>query len=92
MLHTGKGEIMQSDKKLFDDMTRLAGSAFGVMSEARKELEAMLREQVKSFLQRADLVTREEFEVVRDMAAKAREEQEALKKEIAALKGKRKKK
>lgn len=81
---------MQSDKKLFDDMARLAGSAFGVMSEARKELETMMREQLRHLLQRADLVTREEFEVVRDMAVKAREEQEKLKKEIAALKRKKK--
>lgn len=76
---------MQSQNRLFDDMAKVANSAAGVAAGLREEVELRLREQMERMLQRMDLVTREEFEVVREMAAEARREQEALSARLAEL-------
>ena len=74
---------MQSQNRLFDDMAKVANSAAGVAAGLREEVELRLREQMERMLQRMDLVTREEFEVVKEMAAEARREQEALSARLA---------
>jgi BMFP domain-containing protein YqiC len=76
---------MQTQNKLLDDLARVASGAIGVAAGMREEVEARLRDQFERVLGRMDLVTREEFEAVRAMAIKAREEQEILSDRVAAL-------
>ena len=76
---------MQSQSRLLEDLARVASSAMGVASGMRGEIEQRLKDQFESVLSRMDLVTREEFEVVRAMAQKAREEQEILNERLAVL-------
>ena len=76
---------MQTQNKLLDDLARVASGAIGVAAGMREEVEARLRDQFERVLGRMDLVTREEFDAVRAMAVKAREEQEALSARVAAL-------
>ena len=78
---------MQTNNRLFDDLARVANGAAGAFAGLRGEVEAMVKARMERVLAGMDLVTREEFEVVRLMAAKAREENEALKARIAALEG-----
>ena len=68
---------MEKDK-LFDDLARMASSATGTMFDFKREMEAMIAAQMEKFLSRMNLVTREEFNAVRDIARKAREENETL--------------
>ncbi|ROT99023.1 accessory factor UbiK family protein [Histidinibacterium lentulum] len=79
---------MQTRGKVFDDLSQLMTNAMGVAQGAREEAETAMKGWVDRFLADRDLVTREEFEAVRAMAQKAREENEALKARIAALEGK----
>ena len=79
---------MQSQKPFFDDLARVASGALGALSGMRAEMEAMMRQQFERFTGSLDLVSREEFEVVRAMAIKAREEQEAQAARIAELEAK----
>ncbi len=79
---------MQFDHRLIDDLARVAGGALGTLAGMREEVEARLRQEFQRILAGMDLVTREEFEVVRAMAAKAREEQERLAERLAALEAK----
>lgn len=76
---------MQFDHRLIDDLARVAGGALGTLAGVREEVEARLRQQFERILAGMDLVTREEFEVVRAMAQAAREEQERLAARVAAL-------
>jgi len=79
---------MQTRGKVFDDLSQLMTNAMGVAQGAREEAETAMKGWVDRFLADRDLVTREEFEAVRAMAQKAREENEALKARIAALEAK----
>ena len=79
---------MQSDNRFFDDAAKLAGGAIGTLAGLRREVETLARQQVERLLARMDLVTRDEFEAVREMAAKARAEQEDLTVRLAALEAK----
>ena len=79
---------MQSDNRFFDDAAKLAGGAIGTLTGLRREIEALARQQVERLLARMDLVTRDEFEAVKEMAAKARSEQEDLTARLAALEAK----
>src|SRR6202040_1370326 len=76
---------MQSQNRFFDDMARLASGARGALSGVRGEIESRFRDQLERILAGMDLVSREEFEAVKAMAAKAREEQEVLLQRIAEL-------
>jgi BMFP domain-containing protein YqiC len=76
---------MQSQNRFFDDIARVASGAVGAISGVRGEIESRLRDQLERVLAGMDLVSREEFEAVKAMAAKAREEQELLQAEVAAL-------
>lgn len=79
---------MQTRNRILDDLAKVATSAMGVATGMREEIEARLRDQFESILARMDVVPREEFEVVKDMAARAREEQEGLAERVAALEAK----
>ena len=79
---------MQSQNRFFDDIARMAGGAVDALSGVRGEVEARLRDQLARILAGMDLVGREEFEAVKAMAAKAREEQEVLLSRIAELESK----
>lgn len=76
---------MQSQNRLFDDFARVAAGAMSTLSGVRSEIESRVREQLERVLAGMDLVSREEFEAVKAMAAKARTEQEELQKRFAAL-------
>jgi BMFP domain-containing protein YqiC len=70
---------------MFDDAARVAGGALGTLAGLRREVEALARAQFERLLAQLDLVTRDEFETVKAMAAKARAENEALAARLAAL-------
>jgi BMFP domain-containing protein YqiC len=76
---------MQTRSKLFDDLSQLMTNAAGVAQGMREEAETLVRGRIERFLADSDLVTREEFDAVRDMAQKAREENAALSARLAAL-------
>jgi len=76
---------MAFDNRVFDDLARMASGAMGTVLGAREELEAQLRQRVELALQRMDVVPREEFEVVREMARTARARQEDLETTVATL-------
>lgn len=76
---------MSDNNKLFDDMARVFNNAMGSMAGMKGDIEALIRHQFNFLLKDMDLVTREEFEVVKEMAAKARAEQERLEKRLAEL-------
>jgi BMFP domain-containing protein YqiC len=76
---------MQTQNRLLDDLARVATGALGVAAGMRGEIEARLRDQFERILGRMDLVSREEFDAVKAMAAKARAEQEDLAARLASL-------
>lgn len=76
---------MQSQNKILDDMAKLASSALGVAAGMRSEVEARFREQLERLLTQMDLVPREEFDAMAAVAAAAREGQETLAAQVAAL-------
>jgi len=76
---------MQSQNRFFDDLARVAAGAVGALSGVKTEVEARLREQLEKVLAGMDLVSRDEFEAVKAMAAKARFEQEDLANRVALL-------
>src|SRR5579859_1620479 len=76
---------MLGDRRLFDDMARVASGAAGAFGGIRSRMEGELRDHVERLLARMKLVTREEFEVVEALAQTARAEQEVLAERLAAL-------
>ena len=79
---------MQSRNKMFDDISQLMTNAMGMAHGARTEAENAMKSMMDRWLADRDFVTREEFDAVRAMAQKAREENEALKARIDALEAK----
>jgi len=79
---------MQTRNKFLDDMSQLMTNAMGVAQGARDEAETAVKGLMDRWLADRDFVTREEFDAVRAMAQKAREENEALAARIAALEAK----
>jgi BMFP domain-containing protein YqiC len=75
----------QTSGRLFDDLSRLITDAAGVAEGARREVETVVKAQFERLLAGMDVVSREELEAVKEMAAKARDENEALAARIAAL-------
>jgi BMFP domain-containing protein YqiC len=69
---------MQIRNRLIDDLARIATGALGVASGVREEVEAMLRARFERYLTDLSLVTREEFEAAKDLAVRARENEEKL--------------
>ncbi len=76
---------MNGSSRLLDDLGRLMTDAAGVASGVRREVDSVVKSQIERLLRDVDVVTREEFEAVREMAVLAREENEALKARIEAL-------
>jgi hypothetical protein len=76
---------MQTENRILDDMARVASGALSGFTGLRQEIEARLREQVERMLRDMDLVTREEFEAVKAVAATARAEQERLAAHVVRL-------
>lgn len=76
---------MQTQNRILDDLAKMASGAMSGLSGLRHEIEMRGREQIERILARMDLVKREEFEAVKAMAAKAREEQELLAERLAEL-------
>lgn len=81
---------MQSRNKLLDDISQLMTNAMGVAQGAKQEAETAMSSMVDRWLADRDFVTREEFDAVRAMAQKAREENAALMARIEALEGSKK--
>ncbi|WP_018236625.1 accessory factor UbiK family protein [Ensifer sp. BR816] len=71
--------------RILDDLAKLMTDAAGAAQGVRREVETAFRAQAESWLNSLDVVKREEFEAVKEMAAKAREENDALLARIAAL-------
>ena len=76
---------MQTQNRLLDDLARVANGAIGTLSGVKAEIETLVRQRLDAMLANMDLVTREDFDVVKAMATKAREEQEALAERVAKL-------
>ncbi|KEJ96611.1 accessory factor UbiK family protein [Sulfitobacter pseudonitzschiae] len=79
---------MQARGKIFDDISQLMTNAMGVAQGAKDEAETAMKSLMDRWLADRDFVTREEFDAVRAMAQKAREENEALKARLDALESK----
>ena len=79
---------MNGRNKLLDDLSQLMTNAAGVAQGARAEAETAMRGMLDRFLADQNLVTREEFDAVREMAIKAREENEALSARLSELEAK----
>ena len=77
---------MQKDSHFFEDLAKMTSGAAGAMMDMKREFESMIADKMSQFMAGDQFVSREEFEVVRDMAQKAREENEALRAEIEKLK------
>jgi BMFP domain-containing protein YqiC len=77
--------MTQTQNRFFDEVARLMNDAAGVASGVRREFDTLIRTQADRVLRDLDLVKREEFEAVKEMARLAREENEALHARIAAL-------
>ena len=84
--------MTQTSNRIFDEMARLMNDAAGVAQGVRREFDSLFRSQAERILRELDVVPREEFEAVREMARLAREENEALKARIEALEAKAAKK
>lgn len=77
--------MTQTTGRFFDELGKLITDAAGAAEGVRKEIESVVRAQAERMLRDLDVVQREEFEAVKAMAQKAREDNEALKARIAAL-------
>lgn len=77
---------MKNKNKILDDVAKMAMGVTGIAAEAKRNGENFIKHQLESFLSEGDFVTREEFEIVKSMATKARLEQENLQKEMNLLK------
>lgn len=78
----------QPGGRIFDDLSRLVSDASGLAAGVRREIETVVRGQVERLLAAMDVVSRDEFEAVKRMAALARDENERLERRILALEGK----
>ena len=76
---------MQSQNRFFDDLSKMLNGLAGTMAGVGREAEAGARERAKEWFGGMDFVSRDEFEAVKEMAAKARAEADALKKRFDAL-------
>jgi BMFP domain-containing protein YqiC len=84
----GASQMTQTSNRFFDEIGRLMNDAAGAAQGVKREVDTVVRNQAEKILRDLDIVKREEFEAVKDMARLAREENEALKARIAALEAK----
>ena len=76
---------MQTENRFFDDLARVAGGAMGALNGMRAEVEILFQQRLERVIADMNLVTREEFEIVEAMAAKARQETTDLSTRIETL-------
>ncbi len=76
---------MQSSNRLLDDLAKVASGAASAVAGVREEVEGLVRQRVERLIADLDLVSRDEFDVAKAMAAKARTEQEKLEQRVKAL-------
>lgn len=76
---------MQSENRLFDDFVKMMNGAAGTLAGMGREAEASFKERVKEWVGGLDLVSREEFDAVKAMAAAARDDVDALKARLDAI-------
>ena len=77
--------MTQTSNRFFDEVARLMNDAAGVAQGIKREVDTMFKTQAEKWLRDLDLVKREEFEAVKEMARLAREENEVLRTRLAAL-------
>ncbi len=77
--------MTQTSNRFFDEMAKLMSDAASVAQGVKREAEGVFRTQMERFVADLDLVKREDFDVVREMASKARAENEELKARVAEL-------
>ena len=75
----------QTQSKFFDDLSRLMTDAAGLADGARREAQTFAKTQMERMMSGMDIVSREEFEAVKEMAARARDDNEKLAARVAAL-------
>jgi BMFP domain-containing protein YqiC len=80
--------MTQTSNRFFDEVARLMNDAAGVAGGVRREFDTLLKTQAERVLRELDVVQREDFEAVKEMARLAREENEELRARIAALEAK----
>ena len=80
--------MTQTSNRFLDEMARLMNDAAGVAQGVRREFDTLVRSQIERVLREFNVVQREEFDAIKEMARLAREENEALKARIEALEGK----
>ncbi len=78
---------MQSENRFFDDLAKMVNGIAGTVAGAGREAESAMRDRAKEWVGRMDFVSREEFEAVKQMAATARADAEALKARLDKLEG-----
>ena len=76
---------MQTRSRIFDDLAKVAGGAVSTFTGLKAEIEVMVRQQIERFLLDADMVPRDEFDAVKELAANARSGVEALDKRVLNL-------
>jgi BMFP domain-containing protein YqiC len=76
---------MQTQSSVFDDLARLMTGAMGMAQGMREEAKGFMRAQADRFVAEMDLVGRDEFEAMKQLAAEARAEADALRERVAAL-------
>ena len=76
---------MQTENRFFEDLARLASGALGSLATFKTELDTLVRQRIERLLAEMSLVSREEFDAVKEMAAVARAREEALETRVAAL-------
>jgi BMFP domain-containing protein YqiC len=80
-----EASMTQTTSRFFDEIARLMNDAAGVAQGVRREFDTLFRSQAERIMRDLDVVSREEFEAVKEMARLAREENETLKARVAAL-------
>jgi BMFP domain-containing protein YqiC len=80
--------MTQTTGRIYDEFARLMTDAAGVAQGMRREVDSVIKAQAERILRELDYVTREEFEAIKEMAARARDDNEALAARVAALEAK----
>lgn len=83
---------MQTQNKILDDVSRVANGAMGALSGVKTEVETLVKQQMERLMAEMDVVSREEFDAVKAMAAEARTQQEKLQARVDELEAKLSKK
>jgi len=82
-----RNKVMNQNNRIFDGLGRVINEAAGVADGVRREVETVVKSQANRFVSDMDLVKREDFDALRELVQVQGEEIDALRKELAALKG-----